>query len=195
MPEKLSSLADSTAAMPRLQDTAYPRLKSVLTARDLNTAFTPTSDELLLARQMAKGAAAQLGFLVLLKLFQCLGRPMLLVEVPRVIIDHVARIAALPSAALVPGAYDRSGTQQRHLAVIRQYLQVQPYGAGGRHAMITALAEAAATKYELEDLVNVAIEQLVRQRFELPAFDTLNRGARRVRATYNRALYKRWSRR
>ena len=56
---------------------------------------------------------------------------------------------------------------------------------------IGALADAAATKYELEDLINVAIEQLVRQRFELPAFDTLNRAARRVRATYNRALYKR----
>jgi hypothetical protein len=72
------------------------------------------------------------------------------------------------------------GTQQRHLAAIRQYLPVQPCGAPGRHAMIAALAEAAATKYELEDLINVAIEQLVRQRFELPAFDTLNRAARRA---------------
>jgi hypothetical protein len=62
------------------------------------------------------------------------------------------------------------GTPQRHLAAIRQYLQVQPYGAAGRHAMIAALADAATTKYELEDLINVAIEQLVRQRFELPAF-------------------------
>jgi hypothetical protein len=49
--------------------------------------------------------------------------------------------------------------------------------------MIHALAEAASTKYELEDLINIAIEQLVRQRFELPVFDTLNRAARRVRAT------------
>jgi hypothetical protein len=54
--------------MPRLQDTAYPRLKSVLTARDLHTAFTPTPDELFLARRITKGAAAELGFLVLLKL-------------------------------------------------------------------------------------------------------------------------------
>jgi SAM-dependent methyltransferase len=44
--------------MPRLQDTAYPRLKSVLGARDLNVAFTPTSDELLLARRTARGAGA-----------------------------------------------------------------------------------------------------------------------------------------
>src|SRR5438067_8476321 len=57
--------------------------------------------------------------------------------------------------------------------------------------MIPALPEAASTKHELEDLINVAIEQLVRQRFELPAFDTLNRAARRVRATLARALYRR----
>ena len=50
----------------------------------------------------------------------------------------------LPSAALIPDAYDHSGTQQRHLAAIREYLQVQPYGAAGRHAMIAALADAAA---------------------------------------------------
>jgi hypothetical protein len=105
--------------MPRLVDTAYPRLKSVPTARDLNAAFTPTPDELLLARQTARGAAAQLGFLVLLKLYQRLGRAMPLAEAPRMIIDHVARVAALPAAALVTDAYDHSGTQQRHLAAIR----------------------------------------------------------------------------
>jgi TnpA family transposase len=57
--------------------------------------------------------------------------------------------------------------------------------------MIRALADAASTKHELEDLINVAIEQLVRQRFELPAFDALNRAARRVRAAHNRAIYTR----
>jgi len=35
------------------------------------------------------------------------------------------------------------------------------------------------------------LEQLVDQRFELPAFDTLNRAARHVRAAYTRALYGR----
>jgi hypothetical protein len=177
--------------MPRLQDTAYPRLKSMLTARDLNAAFTPTPEELLLARRTTKGAAAQLGFLLQLKLYQRLGRAMPLAEAPRAIIDHVAKVAGVAAATLVPESYDRSGTQQRHLAAIREYLRVQPYGPAARHAMIHALAEAATTKHELEDLINVAIEQLVRQRLELPAFDTLNRAARRVRATFIRALYKR----
>jgi hypothetical protein len=189
MPEKVSSLA-SWRAMPRLQDTAYPRLKSVLSAHDLNAAFTPTNDELLLAHRLAKGSAAQLGFLVLLKLYQRLGRAMPLNEAPRSMVEHIAKIAGVAATALVLEAYDHSGTQQRHLAAIREYLHVRPYGPAARHAMIGALAEAASTKHELEDLINVGIEQLVRQRFELPAFDTLNRAARRVRAAFNRALYK-----
>ena len=41
--------------MPRLQDTAYPRLKSVLTARDLAAAFTPTADELVLPVEQRTG--------------------------------------------------------------------------------------------------------------------------------------------
>jgi Domain of unknown function (DUF4158)/Tn3 transposase DDE domain len=177
--------------MPRLQDTAYPRLKNVMTARDLAAVFTPSSDEISVARRTARGAAAQLGFLVSLKLYQRLGRSIPLTEAPHSIVEHVARAVGIPAAALVVETYDRSGTQQRHLAAIRDYLEVRPYGPAARRVMIHALAEAASAKHELEDLINVAIEQLVRQRFELPAFDTLNRAARRVRATLARALYER----
>ena len=79
---------------------------------------------------------AQLGFLVLLKLYQRLGRAMPLAEAPQVVVDHVAKTAGLTAAVLVPETYDPSGTQQRHLAAIREYLQVQPYGPTARHAMI-----------------------------------------------------------
>ena len=127
---------------------------------------------------------------MLLKLFQRLGRPVPLSEVPWAIVEHVGRSLGIPAAALDSEAYDRSGTRRRrHLAVIRALLGVQPYGPAARRAMIHAVAEAASTKHELEDLINIAIEQLVRQRFELPAFDTLNRAARRVRATLIRAVY------
>ena len=177
--------------MPRLQDTAYPRLKSVMTDRDLAAVYTPTGPELLLARRTAKGPAAQLGFLILLKLFQRLGRPVPLADAPRSVVEHIARGVGVPAASLRVEGYDRSGTRRRHLLVIRDYLDVRPYGPAAQRAMIHALAEAASTKYELEDLINVAIEQLVRQRFELPVFDTLNRAARRVRATLTRALYER----
>ncbi len=44
------------------------------------------------------------------------------------------------------------------------------------------------TKHDLADLINVAVEDLVHRRYELSAFDTLDRAARHVRAAVNRAL-------
>src|SRR5919202_1595880 len=152
MPENADSLAP-WPAMPRFQDMAYPRLKSVMTARDLAVAFTPSPDELALARHSAKGPVAQLGFLLLLKLFQRLGRPVPLVEAPRSVIEHVARLAGMPGVSLAVESYDRSGTRRRHLVIIRDHLDVRPYGPAARHAMIRALAEAATTKHALEDLI------------------------------------------
>jgi hypothetical protein len=75
---------------------------------------------------------------VLLKLYQRLGRAMALAEAPQSIVEHVARTAGIPAASLVVEAYDRSGTQQRHLAAIRDYLEVRPYGPAARRVMIHA---------------------------------------------------------
>ena len=42
----------------------------------------------------------------------------------------------------------------------------------------------------LADIMNVAIEELVRNRFELPGFTTLLKEARRGRTEVNRGLYR-----
>ena len=59
--------------MASLHDTAYPRLRSQLTPRELREVYSPTRDELTLAQQVTRGASTQLAFLVLLKTFQRLG--------------------------------------------------------------------------------------------------------------------------
>ncbi|MBK1724955.1 transposase [Thiocystis violacea] len=56
--------------------------------------------------------------------------------------------------------------------------------------MTLIMGEAAKTKDELADLINVAIEELVRKNYELPAFDTLARGARHVRRVVYRQFYR-----
>jgi len=48
----------------------------------------------------------------------------------------------------------------------------------------------AQTKHELADIINVVIEELIRQRFELPAFSTLNRKALTVRIDVNDRYFK-----
>src|SRR5205823_4231583 len=69
------------------------------------------------ARRTARGPAAQLGFLILLKLFQRLGRPVPLADAPRSVVEHVARGVGTPAASLRVEGYGRSGTRRRHLVV------------------------------------------------------------------------------
>ena len=52
-----------------------------------------------------------------------------------------------------------------------------------------AVHQAAHVMDHPADLINVAIEELVRQRFELPAFSTLDTLATHVRAVVHRRLF------
>jgi hypothetical protein len=47
----------------------------------------------------------------------------------------------------------------------------------------------AHAREDLADIINVAIEELVRQRFELPGFTTIQEEAQRGRAEVNRVFY------
>ncbi len=176
--------------MPTIQETAYPRLKNHVSARDLAGIYTPNLDELSLAKQVTRGAVAQLGFLILLKVFQRLGYFVLISQVPVAVIEHIAGIAQIQSAIIDLAGYDLSGTRKRHLQIIRQTLHINCYDKNARHILLLAMSQAARTKEELADLINVGIEELVRKKYELPAFDTLVRGARHARTILYRQFYQ-----
>ena len=57
------------------------------------------------------------------------------------------------------------------------------------------MVEAARTKDDLTDLINVALEELVRCCFELPAFGTLDRAAHHARAVVAHGIYRQVQRR
>ena len=176
--------------MANLHETAYPRLKPTVSPRDLERIYTPTADELRLAAQVTKGAIAQVGFLVSLKTFQRLGYFVPVAIVPPVIVDHIAHTSGDAVTAADFHGYDRSGSRQRHLTVIREYLQIKPFDQAARRLMVRAMAEAARTKDALADLINVAIDEFVRQRIEFPVFGVFERAAQHVRATVARAFYR-----
>jgi len=89
--------------LPTIQETAYPRLKTNISARDLAAIYTPTPKELALAEQVTRGKQAYLGFLILLKTFQCLGYFVPISQVPTIVVEHIAALtqtdAALPDLA------------------------------------------------------------------------------------------------
>ena len=173
-----------------IQDTAYPRLRSQVSQRELTEIYTPTAEELTLARQVTKGAVAQLGFLVQLKTFQRLGYFPALSDIPPRVVAHLGWCAGWALAPADLSGYGASGTRRRHLQVIREYLGVKPYGRPARRVLVEAMKEAARTKDELADLINIALEELIRQQWELPAFSTLQRAALHVRALVYRGYYR-----
>jgi TnpA family transposase len=176
--------------MPAVHETAYPRLKSTMTDQELQEVYTPTPEELAFAEHPTRTVTAKVGLLVLLKTFQRLGYFLPLAQVPRRIIAHITACAGMAEIPADLATYDTAiATRYRHMAFIRERLRVTAYGPAARRAMITAAVAAARTKEDLADIINVALEELVRHRYELPAFSTLERAAFTARHTVNRRYH------
>jgi len=162
--------------MPTVHETAYLRLKSSISQRELVDLYTPTQAELDLASRVAKGETAKLSFLVLLKTFQRLGYFVTLENVPRCVVEHIGHDRGMLIVADTLAEYDESGTRRRHVAMIRKYLRVRSFDEAGQALLASSIRLAAARMEDLSDIINVAIEELVRASFELPGFSTLHPG-------------------
>ncbi len=170
-------------------DTAYPLLKASLSVQELEELFTPNVFELVFAESQTSQPASLVGLLLLLKTFQRLGYFVKVADVSSSIVHQVTRATGLREIPRGIATYDSSRTRRRHEAVVRSYLGVAAFDRQAKRAMLKACLEASRVREDLADIVNVAIEELVRQRYELPGFTTLFRGARSARATVNRGYY------
>lgn len=175
-------------------DTAYPLLSANPTTRDLDELFTPNLVELSFAKAQTRQPASCVGLLLLLKTFQRLGYFVQVADIPPPIVRQVSLAAGFPEAPEGLGTYDSSTARADHIALVRSYLGVAPFDRQAQKAMVKACVEASRVREDLADIVNVAIEELVRQRFQLPGFSTLFRTARTARATVNRGYYARIAR-
>lgn len=176
--------------MPVAQETAYPRLKSSPSSKELKAIYSPTPDELLLAKQNTKNQETQLSFLILLKTFQRLGYATPIATVPPRIIQHISKICQISISSTELQEYDGSKSRTRHLTVIRDYLGINIYGRKATKVMVQTMETAVTTLQDLVDIINVSLEELIRQRYELPGFTTLERMARKIRKSYTEQLYK-----
>ncbi|HEY0846796.1 MAG TPA: Tn3 family transposase, partial [Noviherbaspirillum sp.] len=111
-------------------------------------------------------------------------------SIPAAIVQHVAAVRGFaPSTAI---SYKSSQTLYRHHAAIRRYLGVAPFeGAEARKLAIRIARDAAQTADLRTDLINAAIDELISQQYELPAFSTLDKIAEQVHATVQESLFKR----
>ncbi|WP_265278229.1 DUF4158 domain-containing protein [Nostoc sp. KVJ3] len=128
-----------------------------------------------------------MSLLVILKSFQRLGYFPSIADIPLKIINHIR--SHLKFALDIVLGYENNKTMYRHRTAIREYLQVKSFNQTALHLAVSAVNESAQVMDNPADLMNVAIAELIKNRYELPGFNTLNRLVRRVRNVVNQNLF------
>lgn len=172
--------------MASIERTAYPRFKRNPILKELRNVYSVTPEENQFAHRVAKGAVPVLSLLIMLKSFQRLGyfpRPK---DIPAGIISHIRVCLNVPKD-IEPNFLSKS--TYRHQKSIREYLNVQPYDKKALHIATSAIHRAAQVMDNPADLINIAIEELIKERCELPAFSTLDRLVQRIRTLVNSRLF------
>jgi TnpA family transposase len=173
-----------------INETAYPRYKNSFTLKELNEIYTPSQNEIELAIRVTRGDTSKFCFVVMLKSYQRLGFFISIIEIPIQIVRHIAKVIDMRMMPDISN-YDKSGTRPRHIQIIRDYFKTKPCDKNARHIISKAMKDAAKTKEELADLINVAIEELTKNYYELPSFNTLIRLSKRIRSLVYHLYFKR----
>jgi hypothetical protein len=175
------------AAMTSIERTAYPRFGRVITARELD-ALGPLPDEIEWVRERSRSDEHLLALALALKCFQRLGHFPREDGVPEAVVERVRSCLGL-AGATVPDAARRTAAWQRELVRERVGALFDPERA--RALAEQAIREEAEVKNHPPDLINVALEVLVRESLELPGFSTLDESAARIRAEVNAGMFAR----
>jgi TnpA family transposase len=169
-----------------VERTAYPQFRRMISGRELDEVFTPTQDEVSWARARTTSEQHRLALVVLLKCYQRLGYFPNLLKVPSEIISHVRVQVGIEGD--VPAVHEAQATAKWHRGLIRARLGVKYEPGEVRALAVTALREAAQKKDHPADLINAALETLVKERRELPGYTTLDALATRIRTEVNTEL-------
>ena len=145
--------------MTLLDRTAYRRFKQFPDAMELAQQYTRSPEEFNLAKSRTKSHAGFLSFIIMLKSFLRLGyfpHPEL---VPIAVRRHLRSCLNLHSWVK---AIPRDRQRYSYQKTIRDYLKVKQYDKAGQRLIATLVAEATEVKDHPADLINVAIEELVK---------------------------------
>ena len=173
--------------MTSIERTAYPRFKRYYTHNELHKIYTPTLKEKKFGLERTIGKTNYLNLIILLKVFQKLGYFPSLDAVPESIKKQITKELSLPLNQKI--GYVGKVTLFRHKQLIRSYLQVNAYNSNARLLVSETVTQSAYIRDNPADLINIALEELVRNRYELPSFRELDRQVNHLRTRVNETIF------
>jgi TnpA family transposase len=155
--------------------TAYPKFKKHYSHKELEQCFTPTFEEKLLVEQHTQPDSPihSFVFMLFLKGYQCLGRPISLKQIPDDVKEHTAQQMQQPNA-IIPSKFPR-GTKTRYLKRIRKYLGINVDETERLKLINETIKNFVQTRNDVADIINTVLDVLIKSHFELPKINCLIR--------------------
>jgi len=175
--------------MPTPQETAYPTLRSQISKRTLGDVYSPNALEVSFVEKHSRTPQYRACMLTLLKCAQRLGYFVFLMGLPGCIPKHIAEHIGCPYTPKMLRKYDNARIRTDHIKKIRSYLNIKPADETARSKAREAMENAARTKEDIVDILNVGVEELVHLRYELPKFNHLLRISYEARKKTNDEIY------
>ena len=174
--------------MTSIERTAYPRFKRYYTSNELKSIYTPTTEEKLFASKHTNNRSNYLNLLVLLKSFQRLGYFPKIELIPSSLINYLKKVLSLDEELTI--GYLNPRTYNRHKHLIREKIKVKKIEQKAKEYLEKKVKEKAYLMGNPADLINVGLEELVKERYELPSFPFLDREIGRIRTLVHTLIYK-----
>lgn len=174
--------------MTTIDRTAYPRFKTkeIIPEKELAKIYTPSEKEKDFVFKNANGIKNQFQLMLFLKSFQRLGYFVKLENIPEIITKHIADEVGISNFSLsCPHS-----TKIRYYDKVREFFKVTAYGEEVKNVVIEILTKRAQVIDRPADLINIAVEKLIEQKYELPAFSTLARLAGNIRSNVNLVIFE-----
>lgn len=176
--------------MTTIERTAFPRFRmnKPLSKKELREFFTPTTQEINMAWSEG-GRKKENVFIMLLQLkaIQRLGYFPNQDDIPKAIVSHIRKYMGFSKE--INHQYTNKKTLYRHRGLIRKFLKIKPWNGEAQRFVSAEIYEHAQTINYSADLINIGVELLIKENYELPAFSTIHRLVRHTRYVVNGKIY------
>ena len=174
--------------MTAIERTAYPRFKEGNYRKNDLKLFLPSDDEFeYMQSNNIRTDKMRLSFIVQLKTFQCLGYFPKLEKIPKIIIKQIRKNLCSPKG-MKPG-YQHADAKYRHRNLIRKFLKINENNKARDRLIIKSANKSAQTMNDPANIINVLVEELIKQRYELPTFSALDRTVCSIRHRINDGIF------
>jgi len=175
--------------MTAIERTAYPQLNKNHYRKSELQHYIPSDEELEYMKcQNIRSDAMRLNFMLQLKTFQRLSYFPKIEAIPKPIVKQVRQ--ALDSPQRLNAGYAHTSAQYQHRNSIRKYLNVNQHNNQRDRLIEKTAEETAKTMNDPADIINVVLETLMQQQYELPSFTSIDRTISRIRQAVNNNIFK-----